>query len=89
MTVYLWVISVKCSNSAASPQAGFNDGQTDIAKIHLGQGEAGYGNSRSFSFWSEGPQTFAPDKIKFYPVGLVKTGENRSLSSDVPDTKPP
>ena len=43
--VVVSTIAVKRSNKAAALEAGRNGGQTDSTEFHLGQGEAGKGDS--------------------------------------------
>ena len=43
--VVVSTIAVKRSNKAAASEAGKNGGQTDSTEFHLGQGEAGKGDS--------------------------------------------
>ena len=43
--VVVSTIAVKRSNKAAALEAGKNGGQTDSTEFHLGQGEAGKGDS--------------------------------------------
>ena len=43
--VVVSTIAVKHSNKAAASEAGMNGGQTDSTEFHLGQGEAGKGDS--------------------------------------------
>ena len=43
--VVVSTIAVKRSNKAAASEAGMNGGQTDSTEFHLGQGEAGKGDS--------------------------------------------
>ena len=52
--VVVSTIAVKRSNRAAALEAGRNGGQTNSTEFHLGQGEAGEGDSLSDLFSIEG-----------------------------------